>query len=634
MRCKKCGSIIHESDTFCSGCYSSVKDLIASHNVLTEEEWEKKQNQRTKKKSKEQAHKPEKRKKVKQPKAIPRESLKSVEQSSTSPSDSNLSSGLPYVEAINSQVHAQDAITYEQVKRWNLEKIKNRWIAIGILIVLLLLFFTILLHNLTKKRLPKLTEDLSHLRLVHEEANHYVFLDRNGKAYTIQGFETIGNFVADLAVATKKEENQTNYYLIDLEGNIRLKKELYSNIIATKTGFVVTDKKTNRVGYLNLLGKTILKSQYDSIKPLGPLDQLLVIETDHKYGLYTALGKEIFKIKYEEESFLEENIKFLANHSICIELDGTLYILSNEGTILKQFPKTKLVDVIEERGILTIAKKTYVMSESQPEFLFEKDGVMSYSSNLSDYGYVILQDQQKNNKIYDLTGNLIYSFLEEDPHELLFGNDYFVINRYDDQKPIGIQVYHGSKRSIRINDYFIVEGNLEGKDTYVDVFWLTDVKTKEKQYLYNQNGKQMTFSGKKDQYVFADQTIISVAKYKETQDYRYQALEKEIVDTHHYVIVKGENDKLGIVNKEGKEVLKLNDYQSIVGITPDIVDVTMPNPQQHFLYNLKEQKKIVSYEIDTTRTFDYDPATSYFALIIDKKEQRYYNAEGNLLYQK
>lgn len=203
-----------------------------------------------------------------------------------------------------------------------------------------------------------------------------------------------------------KYEEDGLYGLIDFQGK-KITKNIYNsieNLQMAEGKFLVS--KNNKYGIINLKGKILVNTEYDSIRADGYYKNedysksgFIVSKTTdegYKYGYINYKGKEIIETKFNEIVRLHE----LDEIYLIISENGKYGLYKEDKEIIPHEYRSILYDEI---GLLILQKnKNFGMADLKGKIKIPVD-----YTNIETKGIYIYTSNQKENVVYDNQGNKI-----------------------------------------------------------------------------------------------------------------------------------------------------------------------------------------------------------------------------------
>ena len=350
--------------------------------------------------------------------------------------------------------------------------------------------------------------------LISSDGKKYTYYDLNGKKLLeleseneIFDFEVfkLMNSKDDLFVSTK---DGVTYGVIDSSKKEVLPNKYHSVFIVSKNCFIV-ENENNSYSVVNASGVNLFETNYD--RYINYDNAAVALVSGDKWSIIDQNGNLVSKVNYSyvfDYSYDKAKTKAVVLVGQYGDDTSDIYIFKNES-----------LNIIEKVGSSIFVKDKYI-------YYAVSDG--SFSS------YDIVSGNVKKNVVVDFSLNGMISTISSD--ELLG--------------------YKSTDGKIVIKEQYQVEGTTDFTKYGLAVVSLNDLKG-----VIDKTGKQIIPCKYKTIYVFSGNVFV-VSDDDQTY-YLIDNNDKKIYDTVLYdgvsdFIVAYNNDKCGIVNRDGKNVTELN----------------------------------------------------------------------------
>ena len=208
-----------------------------------------------------------------------------------------------------------------------------------------------------------------------------------------------------------KFEKDGNYGLINLDGKVIAKSEYQSieNLQLCEGLFLV--QQNNKYGIINLKGTVVIKPSYDNIISDGYYTEkdgykktgyIVSNKTDdgYRYGYITNTGKVYLNTLYNSISRIWKNDAD-KDVSLIVSKDGKYGLYKNNKKIINE--EYQSIEYDENSNLLIIEKnKKYGMANLEGKIIIEPE-----NTSIEIKGIYIYAKQSLENKVYDKDGNKI-----------------------------------------------------------------------------------------------------------------------------------------------------------------------------------------------------------------------------------
>lgn len=350
--------------------------------------------------------------------------------------------------------------------------------------------------------------------LISSDGKKYTYYDLNGKKLLeleseneIFDFEVfkLMNSKDDLFVSTK---DGVTYGVIDSSKKEVLPNKYHSVFIVSKNCFIV-ENENNSYSVVNASGVNLFETNYD--RYINYDNAAVALVSGDKWSIIDQNGNLVSKVNYSyvvDYSYDKAKTKAIVLVGQYGDDTSDIYIFKNES-----------LNIIEKVGSSIFVKDKYI-------YYAVSDG--SFSS------YDIVSGNVKKNVVVDFSLNGMISTISSD----------------------GLLGYKSTDGKIVIKEQYQVEGTTDFTKYGLAVVSLNDLKG-----VIDKTGKQIIPCKYKTIYVFSGNVFV-VSDDDQTY-YLIDNNDKKIYDTVLYdgvsdFIVAYNNDKCGIVNRDGKNVTELN----------------------------------------------------------------------------
>lgn len=350
--------------------------------------------------------------------------------------------------------------------------------------------------------------------LISSDGKKYTYYDLNGKKLLeleseneIFDFEVfkLMNSKDDLFVSTK---DGVTYGVIDSSKNEVLPNKYHSVFIVSKNCFIV-ENENNSYSVVNASGVNLFETNYDRYINYDNAGVALV--SGDKWSIIDQNGNLVSKVNYSyvvDYSYDKDKTKAVVLVGQYGDDTSDIYIFKNES-----------LNIIEKVGSSIFVKDKYI-------YYAVSDGTFS--------SYDIVSGNVKKKVVVDFSLNGMITTISSD----------------------GLLGYKSTDGKIVIKEQYQVEGTTDFTKYGLAVVSLNDLKG-----VIDKTGKQIIPCKYKTIYVFSGNVFV-VSDDDQTY-YLIDNNDKKIYDTVLYdgvsdFIVAYNNDKCGIVNRDGKNVTELN----------------------------------------------------------------------------
>ncbi len=350
--------------------------------------------------------------------------------------------------------------------------------------------------------------------LISSDGKKYTYYDLNGKKLLeleseneIFDFEVfkLMNSKDDLFVSTK---DGVTYGVIDSSKNEVLPNKYYSVFIVSKNCFIV-ENENNSYSVVNASGVNLFETNYDRYINYDNAGVALV--SGDKWSIIDQNGNLVSKVNYSyvvDYSYDKDKTKAVVLVGQYGDDTSDIYIFKNES-----------LNIIEKVGSSIFVKDKYI-------YYAVSDGTFS--------SYDIVSGNVKKKVVVDFSLNGMITTVSSG----------------------GLLGYKSTDGKIVIKEQYQVEGTTDFTKYGLAVVSLNDLKG-----VIDKTGKQIIPCKYKTIYVFSGNVFV-VSDDDQTY-YLIDNNDKKIYDTVLYdgvsdFIVAYNNDKCGIVNRDGKNVTELN----------------------------------------------------------------------------
>lgn len=350
--------------------------------------------------------------------------------------------------------------------------------------------------------------------LISSDGKKYTYYDLNGKKLLeleseneIFDFEVfkLMNSKDDLFVSTK---DGVTYGVIDSSKKEVLPSKYHSVFIVSKNCFIV-ENENNSYSVVNASGVNLFETNYD--RYINYDNAAVALVSGDKWSIIDQNGNLVSKVNYSyvvDYSYDKAKTKAVVLVGQYGDDTSDIYIFKNES-----------LNIIEKVGSSIFVKDKYI-------YYAVSDGTFS--------SYDIVSGNVKKNVVVDFSLNGMISTISSD----------------------GLLGYKSTDGKIVIKEQYQVEGTTDFTKYGLAVVSLNNLKG-----VIDKTGKQIIPCKYKTIYVFSGNVFV-VSDDDQTY-YLIDNNDKKIYDTVLYdgvsdFIVAYNNDKCGIVNRDGKNVTELN----------------------------------------------------------------------------
>lgn len=446
-------------------------------------------------------------------------------------------------------------------KKGNKSK-KNVIIIIAIILIIVALIIGVFIYLNNQKYEYEIVEiqnnQIEYYKL--EQDGKYGVIDKEGNIVVEPRYikVDIPNPTRNIFVVT--EEGNTNSYAIDSSGNnIYSQYEsieainintLSSNIPYEKT--VLKYKENGLYGIIDLDGKEITDSIYDSISSIDYKEGCLKVEVEGKYGIINIKGTELVKPEYDlvlADGYYDEENKYKdAGFVLRIKTDDGYRFgyADRKGKIILE-PLYNEVNRITE----ILSKDVYLITSNNGRYGLIKNGKEILKNEYTEIAFdsnnnLLIVEKDKTKGVVDLEGNNIIPI---DYDDIIIGGKY--INA---QKGEELVIFDSNGNNIntdiislnQVNDNYAIVIDKENNYNIVDK---SGNKKLDNIYTYIEYYKDDKFIVSKE----GSAGIIN-GEGKIVIDLKYSSIQK-IEGTRALQAVDTENNRTDIIDEE----LKINE---------------------------------------------------------------------------
>lgn len=475
---------------------------------------------------------------------------------------------------------------------------KKRYIVITIIAILIIAVAIVGIHNLVTEQAKnyEIEQIKEYNYFVLKKEDQYGVIDKKGNTIINAEYSQIKIpnpekpvFICYQGENTKvlndkKEEILTKFNEIQ---PIRL-KNISSDLMYEKS--ILTYKKDEKYGLMNLEGKEITKPIYDEISSLLYKEGELLVKQNGKYGVINIKGNILIEIKYDEiktdEYYTDENRYQQAGYIVSNKTqEGYRYGYFNEkgkqilGTEYNEI--SRITGMKDKDNYYLICSKNgqYGVNKNEEQVMDNKYQSIQYDAN----NEVFIVEKSKKYGVTNLEGKVMIPL----QYNQIDINGIYLYAQ-DEQ---GTTVYNNNGKQINISPNIAI------------------INTENPKYKIKINNKNGTLYGVIDQ---EEKTIIE-------EKYNYIGY---LYDD--YFIASNENGKLGIL--DDKEAIKVEmQYDSLQKIQDtDLVQATLTENKTTQIYT-KTMEKICEMQNASIIV------EANYIKVSNEEETKYYSKEGKEL---
>lgn len=465
-----------------------------------------------------------------------------------------------------------------------------------ILIIIIVIFASYFIVNkiTNNKRAYNIEQVTNFNYFVMKEAEKYGVIDASGKVITEATYDNliIPNPSKDVFICYNNEKAiamDSNNNQLFAEYNtvepIRL-KNVVTGLIYEKS--VLKSEKNGKYGLINLEGKILLETEYDSIEGLTGREGELLVEKENKFGIVNIKGTTLVKTKYDsimEDNYYSDGIKHGYIVGIKEQNGYNFGYIDYKGriTVKEEYNDlTRVTDIQTDSGIFLIAAKNgqYGVIKNKKNIINNEYQSIEYDKT----NKIFIVQKGKNYGVASIDGNIIIP-VENTKAEAK--GQYIYVEKNNIK-----EVYNsaGERANIDFNQTIISTSN--------DNYKITITSESDGNYygVVNKDNKQII----KPEYLYIE--------------YAFE----------NYFIACGKNGKLGVVDNTGQTIteLKYDLVQKIQG--KDLIQALYSNTNTTEIYS-KDMKKICEIK-DATLENNED-----YIKIYSNEELKYINNNGEII---
>lgn len=427
----------------------------------------------------------------------------------------------------------------------------------------------------------------------------------------------VSNSKADTTDLIKIEENN-KYGYIDTEGTIITRAKYVYGTDYYK-GHAIVKNENNLYGVLN--SKGVLEVPFGNYDYIGLFGNRYIVSKRTKQGLKQALFDSSLN---EVTSFKYDTISYAKNGVYLFTRDETMGVLNKEGKEIFSFKVDEVDDKNIDIEISPVSEDISLDNRYAKIKLNESSAIINLKTGKKIYGYKLEDIEVLSNNVFYIKGesndsNNTYIVIDDNKIKLKT-NKYLRVRVDDIKSDIAIAINDDSSISyINLTNGEEINTNKNNTYHYGDGIILEKThdfsSNKDVYNIISSNGKigsfdnyipvtSTFFNGKlnvkisedKYSYINTKGNLVSNIGYDTTSEY----------DENGYAIVSN-NDTYGVINSNGKEVIKLS-YYNIVFLDNDISKILREDyDKKLFLYqNENEKYGIINYNGKTESDAIYD----------------------------
>lgn len=478
------------------------------------------------------------------------------------------------------------------------------------LVVLVVILGSIIIFTGKKEEPTPITTNAFFLKNKKDKYNLY---NTSGKLLSDESFKEVTGFYNGIALVTNETLKKG---IINQKGKMIIKFDEYEEVY--QYGSLIEVKNKKKHSLLNSKGKTIINNKdFDVI--FNPLYNSFVVVSIGKYFyIYNYDGKEIIKIKTKNASTIPTvNL-----------VDGIGAFSIDDKTVIFNPYTTKVIKTIKEKKQYCInsvndEKNIIVLNSCVSWFQTEEEKEYKYLKNKK-----LFDNKNKCNKISINNNNLV---CEKE-------NDSFLIktnNKLVDVPLKSMSYKDASNYAYVDKDKVVIVKNASKKEEYKDTLLIDKGYNKSDYYLLY-NGSTYEFVNSKGKKIFNKEYKKAInfdefgyARVSENGTNYYLIDKKGKNKSINFDYIKISNDyyivnvsgKKGLLSKKGKLLMKPSySYIEIRNINDNYYAYTY-NEKEYELYNLKNNKKILS----SKNSMQFN---NLYIEIQEKDNKTYFNYKG------
>ncbi len=538
--------------------------------------------------------------------------------------------------------------TGDTPKTFNNEKKLGFKLLISILIILTLVILGILLINGSNNN--DIDTNIDTAFFIKGDNSEHALFNINGERLTDFIYKKVWDFYQGSALVL---DNNNKYGIISTTGEILVDFENYDTVEDSDSFF--TAKKSNQQYILNRQGKVVLDLKNKSMDDVNISGSHIILDLGKQVQIINNDGKVILGISKKSSNEKVET-KVYEYKDGDIEFSYLTIFYNNKNYVLiDKNQNTKLIGNFDG--------KEYCIKVSTDD---GNKVIMAECENATSNFKGIY-----NNKIYNVDENCIafskinhndLTCIGNDGHEYLLNDNYNIgmdlsksvyknKNAYAVRNEKGGVDFHYNGKVKTVNDISLLFPREIRVNSYDDVYksfeqdlennYKISIIDKEnntnKMVLYNLKGerlKSLYSNDKNGNYIVVENNLY----------YLYNEENQKITDGYYTILFEssfykatkrtnGLNYKYGVLDKDGKLIVPC-EYSSInISKKSNINIATLINEDIITLYNLNENKKIITIDIKDYISFDI-ANDKYISLTDNNRKTKYYSyLTGNLFYE-
>lgn len=502
------------------------------------------------------------------------------------------------------------------------ELLKNKYVLIGCGVVAVGLVGLVLyniFHEPSAEELMKAHPSYAEAFFFQGDNNKYALVSKEGKLLTDfefdYGFYSFTNGYTEISKDNK-------YGIIKDNGKMSVNYDKYKYITSIGGLYLATGDEDGR--YITGSGSTVVTAEDYLPRSEANNAYITTLENNGNLLVYNYKGKKMLTVKDDKDLFMHDkdvyaNIyanginhvvnaqtgkviaKFEDKDSYCINgisedekitlnsCDSSILDSADEKDSYKLIVKGKVIDINDECDKVSVQYDTLVCVKDGEKYLLNKDYERSVSLE-EDIAYI-------DGDTYAI---------EDDDNVLIYKNGEKVATIKD--------VYKLSTGKVYYDSYLIKHDD-------------------EKYAFYDLNGEKITNANYDYVYNF---DINGLARVEHDREYFLINKEgKKVGGTYEsivnhdgdYYIVRNKDDKYGVINSKGEELLEL-EYESIVNYTVDLKNyLELVREDEHQLYSVDKKKVILDGKEDMS-------FTKYYVECEVDGDTQYFTYNGKMFYEK
>ena len=507
------------------------------------------------------------------------------------------------------------------------ELIKNKFVLMGVGAVAAVLVgvgIYNIFHKPSEEELMKAHPDYTDAFYFKGDDDKYALISKEGKMLTDFEYEhAYDNFLDGYSVLSNDDGE---YGIIKDNGKMSVKFGKYDSIMSIGGLYLVTkgEAENYKAHYITGSGKVVINDIVDyNLKTAASNEYLTAFEYNKNVLIYNYKGKKITTLKYDSDLFMHSEDVYSV-----ISSGGKVVIVNAQtGKVLANFKdkETYCINGVNEDGsIISIntCDNSYLnFADEEEDFKLIVNGKVVDTESECDsvsvqYETVMCVKDSKRyllNSKYERSVSLDESIAYKDGDNYAIYNDGSVLIYKNGKKVKTIDKVNDLSTGVVVDTYLVEKEN-------------------DKKVYYNLDGEEL-----------CDVDYYSARNFDENEramvyeDREYFLINKEgkqVAGPYDYVnaygdfyVVTNKDDKQGVVDKDGKVIVKL-EYEDIDVYTSDLkYYLALETDDKYDVYSMSDEKNIIT-DVDDVNFNDY------YMEVINDKNYTYFTYNGKQFYEK